>query len=1154
MLHSGERLSCSRESSNFSVPDMSSIRSAQTLRSVVFLIFTYVLLGAASLLLAVAPGFASPVFPSAGLALACVLRLGRSALPGVWLGSALLNLFHAWLNGKPDLMALAVASLIGTGAMLQAWVGSWLVRRGLGTAWQDLEGEKDILRFLVSGGLVATLISASLCVLGLCALGVIEQSEFLFAWWNWYVGDSVGVIVFAPLVLCFLTRSGGIWRERRRRIVVPLLLTLGLVALAFYGVAQSERQSQQAQLQTDGQAIAKRIADRLVTHREVLASLRNFIEVTPDFTFSQFDLFTRITLQRHPDIFALSFNDFVSREERPAYEQRMRSLAPFGSPQITEYDPRHKLVRAADRPDYVAVRYIVPLASNREALGLDVYAEPVRRNAIDRAAVSMSMAVTAPVQLFQDERKRTSVLALLPVKAASKPHPDGEEMRPRGFAVAVVKMEEMIGIATHDHLPASLAFQLIDLRAPAGEGVLYRSAELLAGEVVPERTMGWKTVLRMGDRDWELSVYPVRGYFQQRRQGLVWAVGLVGLLFTLLMQILMLGMTGRAALIHRQNEALKASEERYQRLFNDSPLPMWQFEAGSLRFLTVNDQAVAHYGWSREDFLGMTLADILNPGEIAGETPPNRRHVRRDGSVIDVIVCTSEVPCADVDTRVQVIQDISRQIQLIAARESAEQASLAKSRFLATVSHELRTPMNGILGMAQILHRKGLSESARQEYAQVILKSGQVLLGLLNDILDFSRVEAGKLELRLAPIEPAQLLQEVLVLFHEPAGRKGLVLSASWDGPAGLVFVADRQRLLQMLGNLVSNAIKFTDQGSVRIEARQMGVEGGDAVLEFSVADTGIGIPEDKQELIFKPFSQVDSSSTRQHGGSGLGLSIVSSLAELMGGSVGLRSVGAEGSRFWFRIRAGEATLASPGPSADPGPSRLLSAPAQMSGQVLVVEDDPTNRQVVQTLLQGLGMTVTTVSDGLQCMDVLSGDWAPDIVLMDVQMPVMDGLATTRWIRSREVALNFERIPVIALTAYAFADSRQACLEAGMDDFIAKPLMLDALVGMLARWLPVRDGKAGQALPVEFVEFARLTVLVEEIAGLLVQSDFDALDRFRQLQDLLAGTTLAAAFVEVGSLVGELRFALAHDQLMEVMEFIRHHPEYRSPRPESLNP
>mgnify|MGYP002148711590 FL=1 len=291
-----------------------------------------------------------------------------------------------------------------------------------------------------------------------------------------------------------------------------------------------------------------------------------------------------------------------------------------------------------------------------------------------------------------------------------------------------------------------------------------------------DQSPGWQTTLRMGDREWALSVYPTRAYHHEHRAGMVWALGVVGLLLTLLLQILMLGMTGRTAVIQRQHDALKASEDRYQRLFNDSPLPMWVYDAASLRFLMVNDCAVAHYGWSREEFLQMRLSDVLAPFEpgLGGCTPedqpadgwlPRCRHLKRDGSVIDVIVRTTSAPHGGVEGRLQAIQDISREIRLIAARESAEQASLAKSSFLAIVSHELRTPMNGILGMAQLLQRPGLSEAQRQEYVQTILKSGRLLLGLLNDILDFSKVEAGKLELRPAPLDVAGLLAEVEVVF-----------------------------------------------------------------------------------------------------------------------------------------------------------------------------------------------------------------------------------------------------------------------------------------------------------------------------------------------------------------------------------------------------
>jgi PAS domain S-box-containing protein len=236
------------------------------------------------------------------------------------------------------------------------------------------------------------------------------------------------------------------------------------------------------------------------------------------------------------------------------------------------------------------------------------------------------------------------------------------------------------------------------------------------------------------------------------------------------------------------------------------------------------------------------------------------------------------------------------------AREAAEAASRAKSEFLANMSHELRTPMNSVLGMAQLLQMPGLTEVERIDYAGMVLDSGNVLMGLLNDILDLSRLETGRCSLESSPLEPAQLLRDLKVLFSDSAHRKGLTFECDASGSATR-YQADRRRLHQMLANLVSNAVKFTAHGSIRIAVRELECDEPNALLEFSVTDTGIGIADDKQHLLFQTFSQVDGSSTRSHDGAGLGLSIVRKLTELMGGEVGVESKIGQGSRFWFRIR-----------------------------------------------------------------------------------------------------------------------------------------------------------------------------------------------------------------------------------------------------------
>ncbi len=1049
------------------------------------------------LMVASVHGNVSPVWPATGVAVGSLLVFGTRLWPGIALGA-----FAA--NAMTPIPLMAAAG-IGLGNTLEALIAVGLMRRfNGGSGWP---GNSSAPSALIGASFLAPIISASLGVVSLGLSGTVAMSLLGTIWWTWWVGDALGALVVAPIlvslaelrrpsrrfesldflkvgsvflgtaVVCTLVFlrpqgagylfaifpllliavawfgalgvrlaglfiaaasigaavtgsgpfTGGTLNQDLLRLqlflfsvaiaglVLPTIRSAGslvvpgavlLLGWAFSGwlfssLLTDRLEADRANLLTRIRDAENAIQQRMTVYTDALRGAASLFSASTDVTRGEWRAYVESLrlAERYPGIRGMGMIAPVAEADLDRFLSQVRA---GGAPDFSVHSVPNAIppkVRPTSGDHYI-ITYIEPYEPNWQAQGLDITSEHHRQNAAEAARDTGEPQMTERIALVQDHGQGAGFLLFFPVyrKGAALTTVAERQNALAGWVYAPFVTKQFLHGVLPDHDN--------DLQLHLFEGSTTHPLNLLVAtstnsnrlnefEYVSTMTLGGQTFTLGWNRSLSMPGPDV--------SGALWAGTSSALVSLLLASLVMNFQTtsrragamaaARTAELQSTNARLQAEIRERQR----------------------------------------TQAELSEAKDSAD-------------------VANRELAAANLHLK----SAIGRANQLA---QAAEHASQAKSDFLATISHEIRTPMNGVLGFTNLLLETSLSEQ-QTDWVQTIQSSGETLLTLINDVLDFSKIEAGMLVLEVLDFSAATAARDVLRMLSSKAAEKGLALDLECDPGLPPLVQGDSSRFKQVLLNLIGNATKFTSQGGVRVSLGWEPKSEGQGSLQASVRDTGIGVPPDKQPLLFQKFTQADSSTRRKFGGTGLGLAICKRLVESQGGTIGMESEPGAGSTFWFALPLPVAAayrdrgpLVSPmsveklGPTAGGGEKGVAH-----SRRILLAEDTLVNQKLVVHLLKKFGCAVDVANDGREAVQKAT-ETAYDLILMDCQMPDMDGYEASAEIRRLQEGQP--RVPIIALTANAMQGDREKCLAAGMDDYLTKPLHHTGLRRALEQWLKI---------------------------------------------------------------------------------------------------
>jgi PAS domain S-box-containing protein len=1041
--------------------------------------FAYAAVAAVALLLAGPPGYASPLYPSAGIALAATLVYGRAALPGVLLGAFAANAGLGSLRAQTGWALVQLPAVIGLGAMLQAWAGAALIERHVRKP-VVLDAPRDIVAAGVLGALVACVVSPSVATPALLAQGVLDRGHWVANWATWWVGDTMGVLIGAPLVLTLIGRPRADWQPRRRSLGVPLLLALALVAAAIFAMGRVDRQRLLATFERDADRLASSARARLATPLDALQALHSAARWRGEIDRDTLREASRWWLAQPIHLQATGHAERVPLARLAAFEAAARAQGLAG---YRVFDRDGGRARAADG-EVVALRQVEPAEGNTAALGVNSLSVPAARAAVLATRRSGEPAATAGFRLTQSKADETGVVLFQALYGGTPASEAARLAQFRGVVFVAVNTERTLdGLAQPGQeylrwclLDPDPAAQRRRLAGPAGCDA---KAEAVAPGYLLQRP------LQLGGRPLVLRIAAEEASVPGQQPEATGLVALAGLAAASMLGALLLTMTGhsrrtdiavRAGTAELRREmaeraqaerALRDSEARLRSILDNVPLGVMFLDPGGY-VIDCNAALGAMVGHDAAELRGRSVAELVHTEDVARIMEQRRglisgqtvsvvgpiKLLAADASARMVRVRASALrdPQGRVVRMVAVLEDITEHLRLEQSERAlhrAEAANRAKNEFLSRMSHELRTPLNAMIGFAQLLgleREPGLSPHQR-DWTQQILRAGWHLLAMINETLDLARIESGAVQLALAPLDLAPLVAACQAMVAASAAQSGITLTVAL-APEWPAVMADPTRFKQVLTNLLSNAIKYNrGGGSVTLST----CRGEAGMVDLSVADTGLGMTPKQLGALFQPYNRLGREATDIEG-TGIGLVISRGLAELMGGTLTAQSCAGEGSVFTLRLPAAPDAAAPAQHIAD-----SAAAPYQRR-LVHYVEDNETNIEIMRAVLAQRGqIELETSMLGLDGMAAVRRR-RPDLILLDMHLPDISGLELLRHLKQDDAVAD---IPVIVVSADATPGHMQQALTLGAQHYVTKPLDVAHFLDLIDRILEQAETRWG---------------------------------------------------------------------------------------------